>query len=117
MSQTESYKVIQPPQLSMPEKLNLSFRKAQSVKFRKTVSTRPNNLTAYWPMDEGTGVKVVDVVGANDGSLVGGASCLMENLVKPSILTGKQALFPHKQRVPNLELMARNPGPSASGLL
>ena len=104
-----SFKEIRPPQLSMPEKLHLSFRKAQSVKFRKTVTTRPNNLTAYWPMDEGTGVKAVDVAGTNDGSLVGGASWQDGKFGKAIRFDGQTDLSQRKLQVLCLESMVRNP--------
>ena len=69
-----SFKEIKPPVLTLPEIIYLSYKTPNSLDFRKTVSTRPNNLRAYWPMDEGTGVLAKDVVGGNNGSLIGGAS-------------------------------------------
>ena len=69
-----SFKEIRPPVLAIPDRLHISYRQPNSIEFRKTVSTRPRNLTAYWPMDEGTGVVATDVAGGNNGALVGGAS-------------------------------------------
>ena len=69
-----SFKEIYPPVLSESETLNVSYRVANELQFRKSVTTRPQNLRAYWPMDEGTGVLAGDVIGGHDGSLVGGAS-------------------------------------------
>ena len=69
-----SFREIKPPVLTLPETFHLSYQTANSLEFRKMVSTRPNSLRAYWPMDEGTGVLTEDVLGGNDGSLVGGAS-------------------------------------------
>ena len=36
--------------------------------------TRPGNLVAYWPMDEGDGSITQDAIGRFDGSLIGGTS-------------------------------------------
>ena len=69
-----SFKEIYPPVLSGIKTLNVSYRVANELQFRKSVTTRPQNLRAYWPMDEGTGVLAGDVIGGHDGSLVGGAS-------------------------------------------
>ena len=68
-----SFLEISPPVLTLPETLHLGYRTANSIVSRIVVSTRPNNLTAYWPMDEGSGVFVEDLIGGNDGSLIGGA--------------------------------------------
>ena len=51
-----SFKEIKPPILTLPETIFLSYQTPNSLEFRKSVSTRPNSLRAYWPMDEGTGV-------------------------------------------------------------
>ena len=69
-----SFKEIKPPELILPEKIHLSYRTPNQVQFRTTVTTRPGNLVAYWPMDEGSGVITQDVAGKSIGSLVGGAS-------------------------------------------
>ena len=46
------------------------------TKFRQSVKTRPQNLRAYWPMDEGSGLVTSDINGGKDGSIVGGVTGL-----------------------------------------
>ena len=69
-----SYREIRPPMISLPAKLHLSYLKVNDLQFRQTVLTRPQNLRAYWPMDEGSGVVASDVVAGYNGALVGGAT-------------------------------------------
>ena len=69
-----SFQEIRPPKISLPRKLHLSYLKVNDLQFRQTVLTRPQNLRAYWPMDEGSGVVTSDVVAGYNGALVGDAT-------------------------------------------
>ncbi len=71
---TGSYKEIKPPALEMPEKLFASYMLPSSVKKRTTVSTRPQNLRAYFPMDEAQGISTLEMVGEKNHNFVGGVS-------------------------------------------
>ena len=69
-----SFAEISPPTLLLPDKIHLSYRKVNETKFRQSVKTRPQNLRAYWPMDEGSGLVTSDINGGKDGSIVGGVT-------------------------------------------
>ncbi|MBT7650562.1 MAG: hypothetical protein HN553_06280, partial [Opitutae bacterium] len=69
-----TFKEVKPPVVSNSEQIYLSYKSTGRKEIRKTVSTRPNNLVAYWPMDEGDGTQTVDALGRFDGSLIGGAT-------------------------------------------
>ena len=60
--------------VSLPETLYLSYKGEGQALVRKNVTTRPSNLVAYWPMDEGTGQQTMDALGRFSGTLNGGAS-------------------------------------------
>ena len=63
---------VKPPTVNIPETLYLSYKSTGEIINRKSVSTRPSNLVAYWPMDEGDGEIAHDVIGRFDGTLIGG---------------------------------------------
>ena len=65
-----SFVEVKPPVITAPEVLYLAYRGSVSSEFRKSVQTRPANLVAYWPMDEGDGIVARDALGRFDGSLV-----------------------------------------------
>ncbi|SVE35501.1 uncharacterized protein METZ01_LOCUS488355, partial [marine metagenome] len=69
-----SFIEVKPPVITAPDVLYLAYRGSTSTELRKKVSTRPQNLVAYWPMDDGDGVIAKDALGRFDGSLVGGAT-------------------------------------------
>jgi hypothetical protein len=69
-----SFVEVKPPEITAPEVLYLAYRGSVSSEFRKSVETRPVNLVAYWPMDEGDGTVAQDALGRFTGSLVGGAT-------------------------------------------
>ena len=69
-----SFIEVKPPVISAPEVLYLAYRGATSTELRKSVGTRPQNLVAYWPMDDGDGAIAKDALGRFDGSLVGGTT-------------------------------------------
>ena len=69
-----SFAEIKPPAIQTPETIYLSYQAAHSVEKRKSVSTRPNNLKAYWAMDEGQGLVVSDELKSFPGNLVGGVT-------------------------------------------
>ena len=69
-----SFVEVKPPVITAPEVLYLAYRGSVSSEFRKSVQTRPANLVAYWPMDEGDGIVARDALGRFDGSLVAGTS-------------------------------------------
>jgi hypothetical protein len=50
---------------------------------------------AHWPMDEGAGEVVADVVGGNDGTIVGGISWLTEGGVAFDNIDGSHIEVPH----------------------
>ena len=69
-----SFVEVKPPVITAPEVLYLAYRGSVSSEFRKSVQTRPANLVAYWPMDEGDGIVARDALGRFDGSLVAGTA-------------------------------------------
>ena len=69
-----SFVEIKPPVITAPEVLYLAYRGSTSTEVRKTVTTRPQNLVAYWPMDEGDGTVAEDALGRFTGNLVGGTT-------------------------------------------
>ena len=69
-----SFKEVKPPVIIVPEILYLSYQSKGTQVVRKNVSTRPANLVAYWPMDEGDGEQAVDAMGRFNGQLIGGTS-------------------------------------------
>ena len=105
-----SFLEISPPVLTLPETLHVGYRTANSIVSRIVVSTRPNNLTAYWPMDEGSGVLVedslVEMMVPWSVEQVG----RMASLAKQFALMGHPVLFRPKLPVLNLALMGRNRG-------
>ncbi len=52
-------------------------------------------MVAHWPMDEGAGTVAADVVGGNDGTLVGGVSWLAEGGVSFDNIDGSHIEVPH----------------------
>ena len=67
-----TFKEVKPPIVNIPETFYLSYKSTGEIINRKSVSTRPSNLVAYWPMDEGDGEIAHDVIGRFDGTLIGG---------------------------------------------
>ena len=67
-----SYMEVKPPTLQMPEKIFISYMKPKSLKKITKVTTRPQNLVAYFPMDEGQGLSAIDMVTENPANIVGG---------------------------------------------
>jgi len=52
-------------------------------------------MVAHWPMDEGAGTLVADVVGGNDGTLVGGITWIAEGGVQFDNIDGSHIEVPH----------------------
>ena len=69
-----SYTEIRPPSLQIPEKIYVSYQKAASLKKKIIVGTRPQNLVAYFPMDESQGLLAEDAISGKKANLVGGTS-------------------------------------------
>ena len=62
-------------------------------------------------MDEGTGVLAKDVVGGNNGSLIGGASWMDGRFGKAIRFDGTSGFVSTKQQEKNWASMARNQEP------
>ena len=69
-----SFVELRPPEMTMPEQLFISYLKPTEVIRRKKVSTRSQNLTLYFPFDEGQGMRAKDEVSGLSSNLVGGYS-------------------------------------------
>ena len=74
-----TFKEVKPPIVSNSEKVYLSYNSTGIKEVRESVSTRPANLVAYWPMDEGDGSKTFDTIGRFHGSLIGGTKWVEGN--------------------------------------
>ncbi|MEC7542831.1 MAG: LamG domain-containing protein, partial [Verrucomicrobiota bacterium] len=69
-----TFKEIKPPVLQMPPSLFISYQLPVSLEVRKKVMTRPQNLRAYFPMDEGQGLSSREEIGGGNANLVGGTT-------------------------------------------
>jgi hypothetical protein len=78
-------------------------------------------MVAHWPLDEGAGIVAADVVGGNDGTLVGGVSWLAEGGVSFDNVDGSHIEVPHADVLDfgdvdfSISLMVRNLTPWPDG--
>ena len=69
-----SFKEVSPPTLQIPDKLFVSYMLPTSIKKKIKVTTRPQNLTAYFPLDEGQGLSTEEMKSGKFANLIGGTT-------------------------------------------
>ena len=69
-----SFDEIKPPVLQTPEEVYLSYQVPQKTIKRQSVSTRSQNLTLHFPLNEGQGLTATDSASGYVANLVGGTT-------------------------------------------